>query len=714
VAAHLASAHNVRFARGAITAHLTLVIAKGNEQDPVRNAMLTGLAGLPPSIWREEHLQQIERIQRQALDARDLSIPAAAQLERILVGLIPLYPGWAALQLAVLVRERGRLSFWSLESRISDDQMRVIGPQIYAVLKSWADRDHGPLLNAMSSFGRRLRAWDPGARLLADFCKTGHRNLALTGAQILSKYRPDIFRELAPELLKQDETWGVKPVIYNYLHLHRQDLWTPALLGRANLEGAFWYSKTRFVLPLAAGFHRWNPLQQQLFAKTLTAVVRDADRDSPGAIWAILRLAALPDVEPATVLQLASLENEKLVLREASLRALCRLDGGQGVPVLVEALDDERARIAVYSLRRALLEMPEGRAIGILRATPLAKVTVAKEVIRLLGELKSPEALELVMEFAGGELHRDVRIALLRALWDHLEDERVWPILEAAAVDSDAAVARMAARTPAVRLTTTARVRLRALRAQLLVHPEPRVRLEVMAVMSLADYDPESLLLQPLIEALGSPIEQEYLGAANAIFLRYATTDAIGQAVAKLRPRRRALQQVLRAFSGRALWSPRSAIVGLAKKIMAELEADPLLDSERIKLAYEFLDQEEFAVKVEDMLSAGRVHPGIWSGLIELLESPRGGRNIMDQLQDLQAKWSSHESPELRRLGLAALVAESRYVYGWNQNRLESLQNYRNDPAPLVASAAQWIFPDGRDVEFPLGSVMEASERDSK
>ena len=34
-------------------------------------------------------------------------------------------------------------------------------------------------------------------------------------------------------------------------------------------------------------------------------------------------------------------------------------------------------------------------------------------------------------------LHRDIRIALLRALWDHLERPETWPILNEAAVAPD-------------------------------------------------------------------------------------------------------------------------------------------------------------------------------------------------------------------------------------------------------------------------------------
>nr|GFD60951.1 hypothetical protein [Tanacetum cinerariifolium] len=77
----------------------------------------------------------------------------------------------------------------------------------------------------------------------------------------------------------------------------------------------------------------------------------------------------------------------RLAVRDTALRALAHLDGGQGVPVLVAALDDVRARVAIYALRSALLEMPAAQALALLQAVPTEKVTVAKEVLRLLGDL---------------------------------------------------------------------------------------------------------------------------------------------------------------------------------------------------------------------------------------------------------------------------------------------------------------------------------------
>ena len=146
----------------------------------------------------------------------------------------------------------------------------------------------------------------------------------------------------------------------------------------------------------------------------------------------IHQLAALPAISSRRLSELAALENPKPAIRDVALRALGRLDAGQGIPVLVKALGDERARIAISALRKSMLDMPPVQAFALLKQVPLVKVTVAKEVVRLLGELPADLVYPELLALNAQPLHRDVRVALLRAFWDHLEVDRTWPILEAA------------------------------------------------------------------------------------------------------------------------------------------------------------------------------------------------------------------------------------------------------------------------------------------
>ena len=208
---------------------------------------------------------------------------------------------------------------------------------------------------------------------------------------------------------------------------------------------------------------------------------------------------------PNRLIELAG--DERPAVRDAAIRALGRLDGGEGIPVLLEMLDDARSRIAIYALRKSILEMPAGEAFTILQKVPLTRVTVAKEVIRLLGELQIETAYRQLLAMATGQLHRDLRVALLRAFWGYLEKDQTWPLLEQAALDPDPAIAANAGRIPTNRLSTTAQQRVVRLLNLLLGHPEPRVRTAVLDRCSqLPVSDPGQFLFPALLVALEIPV----------------------------------------------------------------------------------------------------------------------------------------------------------------------------------------------------------------
>jgi hypothetical protein len=163
-------------------------------------------------------------------------------------------------------------------------------------------------------------------------------------------------------------------------------------------------------------------------------------------------------------------------------------------------------------------------------------VTVAKEVVRLAGGLATPEAFEFLREQEARPLHRDVRVALLRALWDHLERPEAWESMARAAQSEDDALLTSVVRIPADRLSVAARRRLLTLLVGLLGHGEPGVRLEVIERCQTQPVDdPERLVLAPLLEALASPLPDERGAAARAVFASCTRQDA-------LRPFRRFLR----------------------------------------------------------------------------------------------------------------------------------------------------------------------------
>lgn len=685
---------SVRYSRAALPDALRLVEAKQNEQDPVRRSMLSALALLPPGRWTAGDLDPLGRIIRAALSAADLSPATASAAEKLATALIPFHPAWAAEWLGTLAKERGQIHFYNLGDRLSDRDVERIAPALTPVLASWETRERETVLvGAARSFGRRLRVFPALVEMLErTLAVTPYSHTASQILAILAAHRPDRLAALIPALIEKDQSVMTLPVVYGYVHRRRQDLITP-FLGQTAFPGRFSTGRTRFVLPLTSGFQRWTPFQQAVFAQTLDALTRDTARDTPSVFFVITQLAALPAIAPTRLISLADRRMEKPAVRDAALQALARLDGGQGVPTLVEALGDARARIAIYALRTTLLQMPPAAALTLLQAVPREKVTVAKEVVRLLGEIKTPDAYPLLLQIGAEPLHRDVRVALLRALWDHLEQDATWPLLEQAARDPEAAVAGGVVRVPTDRLSPLAQSRLLNLIVALLAHPDPKVRLDTLArCVDLPLPDPAQTLLPPLLAALSSRLPDESAAAARAVFATYAgaQASAVGAAVGALGTNRRALRTAADALLA-ALFQQSGRQQATARAAISDLAGDPAAVSVRVELAVAGLLWREAVFILGEIAAADNLHADALAAGLRQMAVLRS-RTAADW-DSFEAALASSLHDGLRRLAVAALVAGAGTTEGWTPARRERLDAYRQDPAPLVSAAAQFTFP---------------------
>ena len=80
------------------------------------------------------------------------------------------------------------------------------------------------------------------------------------------------------------------------------------------------------------------------------------------------------------------------------------------------------------------MNLRPSQVLDLLARVPRGKVTVAKEIIRLAGDLRTDDAFAFLARIEGdGKLHPDVAIALMRAYWNFLEHPEVWQRLHAAA-----------------------------------------------------------------------------------------------------------------------------------------------------------------------------------------------------------------------------------------------------------------------------------------
>ena len=681
-----------RYQRAHLAEALQWVRARRNEQDPVRREMLTALAALPHGIWQVEHLADLAQIISDALNATDLSYMTAQAVEQLVVHLFPFHPEWSANQMATVYSKRGRISVYRLDTYLSDADVRRIAPVLMPILRSWQCREcEGLLVGLAQALGRRLQTFGELADLLetvlAQTLNSGYANTTLS--LFLKHCRARVYL-LIPRLLRQDKSAITLWSVYTYLHRQRQDLLTP-FLGQYAYKGRFSTGKTRFVLPLQDGFERWTVRQQETFARTLLEITgeKDQHRATLELMRVIHRLAAMPFIDPAPLIVFAS--DERQPVREVAIRVLGRLDAGQGIPTLIAALNDERARIAIYALRYALLTMPKTEALTLLRAVPMTQVTVAKEIVRLIGDLAFEAAYRELLALEAGELHRDVRVALLRALWAYPEQPETWEIFTRAAQAPDTAIARGIVHLPTDNQSPIFQRRLVELTATLLAHPESEVRMATLQWRSqhpLTDH--EHALFARLLALLNSPLPDECELAAKAVFGIYTGNDAIlvGSALENILRNRRALQTVCSTFAT-ILPYQQNRLLPTTRAMLAALAKDPLTISMRVELIIRGLPWEEIAselVSLTDVLHAGALRRA------DLALQQAATRPDV-RLFDLETTLAASADERLRWLAVAALVAQTGQANGWNEERLARLKTYQADPAPLVAETAQFIFP---------------------
>lgn len=690
----------VRFARDHLPEVLALLHAHRHEPDPVRGRVLHQLNHLPPGLWRPEHLPALDQVIHDAFNAADLSrdnVPSAVYLS---YGLLPLHPIWAATWLVWLAEHTlpfGNYSISGHAQRFTSADTRRLIPALLPVLRAWEEQGRAEEIVALANtLGSSLRRFDALADILVRLLlRRGEWSVVYGVLRLITKYRPERLHTLVPELLRQDPAWITHEEISSYLHHARQDLLTPFLRVR-RYHGRISRKHGPFVLPIGSGFYRWTARQQMLFASTLDELTRAEDdgrqHERGGRLDAVRRLAALPAAAPTRLIELAG--DERQPVRETALWALGRLDAGQGLSTLVAMLADERARVAIYALRLPLRALPAAQALALLRAVPRTKITVAKEVIRLLGELPLPEAYQELLARYGQERHISLRIALLRALWNHLERPETWGILEEAAGASEAAVAASLAQIPPDRLSATAQARLVGLLARLLDHPEPRTRLAVLErCVNLPVTDADRVLLPVLLARLAAAAPAERAAAAKAVLATYPVAEAglVGQTVATLLPNRRALAGFL-AVLREQLDAERPRTVPTARAVLAALAIDPLTAGARVELAVRVLPWTELAALLIELVTDGQLHAGVLATAVTAIERA-ADRPDSGNLGQVEAALATSPDERLRRLALAALVALAAPPRGWDNERRARLQIFRADPAPLVAAAAQFTLP---------------------
>ncbi|MCL2716890.1 MAG: hypothetical protein FWD68_20630 [Alphaproteobacteria bacterium] len=684
-----------RYEAGELSTLLKFCLERENEQDPVRLAMFNALAELPPLRWQADHLPFFTALIDAALRARDCSHPTMTAATRWLMGIIVLHCGFVAATLPRLVERMGEMAspgwrYW--ESRVTDRQMVVIAPQLINLMKTWIKRERAHFaVQLILCCGRRAKAVDLFADLLTALTDDRRSSTARSGLDSLIwiGHRKRV-AELIPRLIAKDPCWIHVDAVVRHLHRHRQDLLTPFLTARV-YRGRFSSGTGAFVPRFEGGFYRWSAAQQRIYAGALDGILQSPKRNAWELYRTISMRASLPSADLACVIDLAALNAADRALSDKALEALGRADAGRGVAALLHALEDNRSRVAIFALRRALLNMPVSKALELLGKVPASRITVAKEVIRLAGELKTAAAFEFLGEFAAdGDLHQDLRIALLRAYWNYLDRDEVWQVLRDAA-RAESAIARSTIRIPQTGLSRSGQQALTDHLALLLGHRDAQIRKETLERLIAVPVGRGGPALSAALKGLLNDIDPDVTGLAARTLLACDAREQpqqLAESFARVE-RAESLVAIVSAYQSWQWWAAAQGLEESASLLMEALLARRWHPGQALRLAFLILKPLACRTAVERFDAAGLLHPG---AVQDAIAGAAGiaARTSPLHLAALERSLGSSASVAMRRIGLALLCVQGGGA-GWSEATRLCLDAYRDDRERWISDEADLV-----------------------
>lgn len=492
-----ATIDNHRMARQPFSVLLEQLVPKlKNEQDPVRMAALQAIAKTPGWMFEAQGIEHLQAIITHTLEARDTSWSTRSACTQIAHKLLLAHahqPKSAqfigALDILRALAGQSAIQFpYNLCQGLRRDATAPLAHAVLDWLEASAARNR---YDEIISFAQRLedRAWGL-ERLQALLESAIWATPSHIGALSLWLAAPHTRDERVTRAIDKERSIVIYYPVWEHLHTHRQDLLDPFIQGLA-LGGRFAPTKTGWLLPACDGFERWLPRQQTTFAQVLRRVIADTKQKVEARVSAVSPLAAMPIHAPDDLTDLTT--SAEVPICEAALGALIYTQQpALAIPLLLEHLDSDRARVAMYALPRVAQFISDAQLLEHMSALlerDYLKVTVLKETLRLIGAVHSEQAAALIAAvWRRPKLHRDARIAALHAARQQLDYAQSWVMLDEATQDPEQYVALALLEAQPLGMAHQHRERYSLKLLKLADHPEPRVRQGFFAAMCRPSY----------------------------------------------------------------------------------------------------------------------------------------------------------------------------------------------------------------------------------
>jgi hypothetical protein len=462
---------------------LTWLARTRNEQDPVRGAFLAALAEVPVHYFQDPEV--LDAVISPSFEARDISYMTRASILRIARRVMTSQatdPKGSMFLFAISLLERlagaqGTPDFPALYPNLPKGAENAI----FLALKPWIQaaqsRQQAQHVFALwRALGKRAWKIEEFGKLIGDSIWSGNKNHAGTAASYWLE-DPSTRDQRVVDLVHRDASALYLRQVLEHCHIRRQTLLEKRFGGRPP-KGRFHDGKVTFIHRFSSGFWRWPTTLQRLYVDQIRLAEVDGKQYSATRASLIQMRARVPiSIVSDFSKELASSD---VVIQEAALGAIVWTDCPAGaLPILVQNLDSDRARVAIYALprlARLTLRTDFVNALAALLEADHLKVTVHKEVLRLLGQVGSAEAVVLLEREWRKALHRDVRIAALHAARSLLAQPISWEILRDGAQSESASVAKAVVQVPVCTVASRYRRRYLELMMASADHQDPEVR----------------------------------------------------------------------------------------------------------------------------------------------------------------------------------------------------------------------------------------------
>lgn len=660
-----------------------------HERDAVRGDVIREVARLAPVLGAAA-VPALTRVVGDAVAARSTSANTYEELVGLACAVLGEHPGdpaltgWALDTVARIARAGGLDGFFwfaTLPGRRAANAL-VDG------LGDWLDAGptHGDpdRANRLAAALRRRARQVPSLqeRLAA---LTGEHRVAGVAEEAIGHWLADpaTRRDRTARLLAGDPSAVAVAAVWAEVSARRTDLLDDLLLGDGPRGGFLPFPARRWTPRTVRRAERWTPEQRAAFVRLQGGVAGDRDEDVAVRSRA-LRVAARAG---GGELVRSFVDDPDPRVAEAAVMALAQTPGA--LPVLVAHLDTDLAHAAVAVLPAAARSRSPRELAPLLGEVLLGGRRVAgrKAAARLLGRYGPAGAAAVLAEaYRQPGQHGDVRVAIVGALRERLDEPESWSVLgEAVHAEPEERWAALATRPGA--LAVRHRARYAALVRDVAVHDLGQWLPYLTGIGDLVVRRFTDLAAEPPDELVARLLEHPEADALRAALLRLAEMDLMdGDAATprRDRPARRRIEHLVGTAQSWALSAGPELGRGPAVSAARALGEVPGLEAVAARLLAAALP-----LRTPDLIELATPRPVLAAALAEVVAERVTARDAsLDPAILLDAAATLAARGDLAGGLLAVAVMRAGARLRWPDPWQRQLRDLRQHPEAEVRDAA--------------------------